>query len=129
MCICTTAFLSIHLLMDISSIWNLSQDLRQLFSGNREFLPSKKLILNIPLGRRNSVFQKSITHFKAFIGEIFYLFKIRIQFNFIYLTAACGKWDLSSLIRDWTCTLCNGSVQSLPLNHQGSSRIFIYINL
>ena len=39
---------------------------------------------------------------------------------FIYLFAEPrGLWDLSSPTRDATCTCCNGSKESSPLDRQG----------
>ena len=51
-----------------------------------------------------------------------YLF---IIYLFIYLfnvlgRALCSMWDLSSLSRGWTCAPCIGSMDSWPLDHQGS---------
>ena len=33
-------------------------------------------------------------------------------------------WDLSSLTRDGTCTRCSESVESSPLDHQGSPQAY-----
>ena len=32
-----------------------------------------------------------------------------------------GMWDLSSLTRDQTSAPCSGSMDSLPVDHQGST--------
>ena len=39
---------------------------------------------------------------------------------FFFLAIPQSMWDLGSLTRDWTPTPCSGSVQSQPLNYQGS---------
>ena len=33
---------------------------------------------------------------------------------------SCGMWDLSSPTRDLVCASCIGSLESKPLEHQGS---------
>ena len=38
-------------------------------------------------------------------------------------------WDLSSLTRHQTCVLCFGSVESYPLDHQGSPSEHLHKNL
>ena len=45
-----------------------------------------------------------------------------IFFFFWFLAMPCSKQDLSSpaLTRDWTCDSSSGSMESQPLNHQGS---------
>ena len=40
-------------------------------------------------------------------------------FYFYFLAMPCSTWDLVSPTRDWTWALCNGSVESQPLDHQG----------
>lgn len=37
-----------------------------------------------------------------------------------------GMWDFGSLTRDRTCAPCIGSVESSPLDYQGSPRIFFF---
>ena len=41
-------------------------------------------------------------------------------FFFKCLASPCGTWDLSSPNRDQTCAPYIGSVESQPLDHQGS---------
>ena len=44
-----------------------------------------------------------------------------VFFLFFYLLAMqCGMWGLSPLTRDWTRALCIGSMESEPLDSQGS---------
>ena len=48
--------------------------------------------------------------------------------SFIFKTFLALPWgmqDLSSLTRDWTCTLCSGSTKSSPVDCQGSLCIVI----
>ena len=40
-------------------------------------------------------------------------------FHFYFLAMPCSTWDLVSPTRDWTWALCNGSVESQLLDHQG----------
>ena len=50
------------------------------------------------------------------------------QVDFLsFLVTPHGIWDLSSLIRDQTLTLCIGSMESLPLNHQGSPKLVLFL--
>ena len=39
---------------------------------------------------------------------------------FFFLAELHGIWNLSSLTRDQTHTPCSGSIESKPLDHQGS---------
>ena len=43
-------------------------------------------------------------------------------YSFIYLAGLHSMQDLSSLTRDQTRSLCSGSMESQPLDHQGSVR-------
>ena len=36
---------------------------------------------------------------------------------------SCSKWESASLIRDWTWAPCTGSMESQPLDHQGSPNL------
>ena len=42
-------------------------------------------------------------------------------FSPLFLAMPHGMWDLSSLTRDWTRATCSGSLESKPLDCQGSS--------
>ena len=46
--------------------------------------------------------------------------KMSFSSSFFFLVLFWGMWDLSSPTRDETHALCNGSVKSEPLGHQGS---------
>ena len=64
-------------------------------------------------------------------GLIYIYIYIYIFFFFffflIFLDSPCGKWDRSSLTRDWTRTPCVGSSESSPLDRQGSPQDWYYI--
>ena len=45
---------------------------------------------------------------------------------FLFLAALLDMLDLSSLTKDQTCTLCVGSVESQPLDHQGIPSAFVH---
>ena len=44
-------------------------------------------------------------------------------FFFFFLAMLCGMWDLSSPTRDRTLVPCNGSMESQPLDFQGSQSL------
>ena len=52
-------------------------------------------------------------------------FPNEVIFIFIYLAVLCGMQNLSFLTRDQTRALWSGSVESQPLDHQGSPRIYV----
>ena len=45
------------------------------------------------------------------------------SFFFLFLATSCDIQALSSLTREQTCALCIGSVESQPLDSQGSSSV------
>ena len=45
---------------------------------------------------------------------------------FVILAVLCSMQNLNSPTRDRTCTHCSGSVESLPLDHQGNPPIIIF---
>ena len=47
---------------------------------------------------------------------------------FFFLALTCNMQNLSSLTRDWTCAPCGGSVESQPLDHQGSPSLTEFPN-
>ena len=55
------------------------------------------------------------------------LFKLVNLFIETVLGLSFGMWDLSSLTRDRTQAACTGSVDSQPLDHQGSPKDFAFI--
>ena len=53
-----------------------------------------------------------------------WLYQITMKFNIfkyiLFLATPRSMWDLSSPTRDQICALCVGSLESQPLDHQGS---------
>ena len=47
---------------------------------------------------------------------------------FFFLALTCNMQNLSSLTRDWTCAPCGGSIESQPLDHQGSPSLTEFPN-
>ena len=52
---------------------------------------------------------------------------IYICIYLIFLIMLHGMKSLSSLIRDWTCVPCSGSLESQPLDHQGSLSLVVFL--
>ena len=52
-------------------------------------------------------------------GLVFFCF-FGVLFHFLFLAALCGIWDLRSRTRDGILAPCSGSMESQPLDHQGS---------
>ena len=57
---------------------------------------------------------------KCNLSNISFTDKIDYLFNFFFLAAPHGMWDPSSPTRDLTRASCLGSVESYPVDHQGS---------
>ena len=47
---------------------------------------------------------------------------------FFFLALTCNMQNLSSLTRNWTCAPCGGSIESQPLDHQGSPSLTEFPN-
>ena len=61
----------------------------------------------------------------CFLFLLLFCFYLKTQLYFQFLATPHGLWDLSSWIRDQTCTPCIGC--SGPLDHQGSPRYGVLI--
>ena len=68
-----------------------------------------------------SIFTTLYNHHHYLIPEYFPYPPKETSF-FVFLAKPRGLWDLSSPTRDQTYTPCSGTIQSNPLDHQGSPR-------
>ena len=77
-------------------------------------LPSSQwILLNYKKGR-NSFFNSSLSFLKSTVELGICIF------IFIILAALLAMWNLVSPTKNQTCTLCSGSTESEPQDHQGS---------
>ena len=77
------------------------------------------MIQNLPC-RCNVAYKYPLCHHTCFSFLFFF------SFFFWLCCGACGLWDLSSQTRDQTHIPCSGSLESQPLDWQGSPHIIFF---
>ena len=132
MCIYSVTFLSIFLsfflqfflTLSLSSIYWVGQ---KVHLGFIQYLSSIGYLSD----PRFSLFYLCLWCFDTYHSKLklfdWYLFSKIIMTHFFvclffvfFLAVPGGMWDLSSIIKDWTCVPCCGSMESLLQDHQGS---------